>query len=77
MTLADRKGRDGRGIHGLDRERRRPGMRSLENKQGVQFQRREGHRHSIVQANYQWKIITTDGSRAANLGRSALTLENR
>lgn len=22
-----------------------------------------GDRHSIVQANYQWKIITTDGSR--------------
>lgn len=52
-------------------------MRPLENKQGVGFQRRGGHRHSIVQANYQWKIITTDGSRAANLCRSTLALENR
>lgn len=48
-------------------------MRPLEkkNKQGVGFQRQGGtHSHSIVQANYHWKIITTDGSRAANLCRS-------
>lgn len=58
-------------------KRGRAEMRPLENKQGVRFQRQGGHRHSIVQANYQWKIITTDGSRAANLCRSTLALGNR